>query len=273
MKKWTLITVTYNNEKQLREHWVEVNLSNVCWIVVDNGSTDQTLDLAKALSATVISTGSNLGFSRANNIGLKMADSEFIAFVNPDVTVESEHLAALEEVINKLQGFVSPQLLNKDGTTQPNGRGLPFLVDKFANRGIFFPGSRLDHYLFEPQSEVVLVDWLMGAVVCGKKDYFESVGGWNEEYFLYYEDHEFGIKAWKNGYPVALVPKIQWVHGWERETKFPKFKPWLREIRSAVVFYRKYPELLTHVFSRDRVFLGRKSQNSKNSRGAKNEQS
>lgn len=259
MNSWTLITVTFNNEKQLIEHWAGVNLSQVSWIVIDNGSSDKSIEIAEQLGAKVFSTGSNQGFAKANNLGLKHAETEFIAFVNPDVTVNTDQLGVLEMAIDDICGFVSPQLLNKDDTFQPNGRGLPFLIDKFANRGLKLPGSRLSQYLITGNSEIVLVDWLMGAVICGRKSHFESLGGWNEKYFLYYEDHAFGLNAWGKGLKVALVTQIEWVHGWERATLFPRFTPWMRELRSAIIFYRSYPELVTKTFRREKVMLGRKT--------------
>lgn len=241
---WTLITVTYNSSKALRKYWSGELPLGVEWIVVDNGSTDSSVEVARALGAIVIESGRNLGFSAANNKGLKRARGNYVAFVNPDVRVEFADLERLADRIDRCGGLVSPQLMNDDGSEQPNGRGAPFLLHKVLNR---LPGGSHLHdkyLLFADRNQERYAFWLVGAVVAGSSKTFALLGGWNERFFLYYEDKDISIRAWQIGLPVVLSGQFRWTHGWARETRRFRLTPWAREISSLATFYCIYPEFL-----------------------------
>lgn len=242
--EWTLITVTYNNAEELREWWSQADLLGARWIVVDNDSSDGTADYAETLGAEVIRSAANVGFSRANNVGLREVTSRFVAFVNPDVRVDASSLRLIGQLAAEHDAIVCPQLCNPDGTVQPNGRGLPYLWDKLAHRGIRLPYSSLVSYIPDTSSATTYVAWAMGAAICGESSKIKAFGGWDERYFLYYEDHAFGLDAWSRGQKVILAPQARWTHAWKRETKGVRIKPWMREIASAARFYRQHPELL-----------------------------
>ena len=63
-------------------------------------------------------------------------------------------------------------------------------------------------------------------------------------YFIYYEDHEIGLRAWQRGTPVLLDPRVRWTHGWARETVGTNRTAWRHELHSAARFYKHSPELL-----------------------------
>lgn len=241
---WTLITVTYNNAQELRDWWDGVDRDGARWVVVDNNSSDGTADLAERLGADVLRLPRNVGFSRANNYALGQTVTKYVGFVNPDVSVDGASLQALGKIATDRDAIVCPQLGNPDGTTQANGRGVPFLWDKLAHRGIAFPGSSLADYLPDTSRRNTFVAWAMGAAVCGETERIRSAGGWDEKYFLYYEDHAFGLDAWARGQEVIVVSDVVWTHAWKRETKGLRLRPWLREIASASRFYSTYPHLL-----------------------------
>lgn len=257
---WCIITVTHNSANDLREWWSTRAPCGPEWIVVDNASTDDTVAVAHSLGAEVIEAPGNLGFSKANNLGFRHTSARYVAFVNPDVRVNDADLPALAQLIDDQHALVAPQLLNEDGTTQPNGRGLPFLIDKFANRGLRLPGSRLDLYIPHISNVPSDVDWLTGAVICGARADLEALGPWDERFFLYYEDQEIGLAAWDHGLRVMVDPSIRWIHGWHRATKGFSVKPWLREIASATRFFRKRPIFLTLARKRAARTQGRYSQ-------------
>jgi N-acetylglucosaminyl-diphospho-decaprenol L-rhamnosyltransferase len=243
---WTLVTVTYNSAKTLQAYWREFMPDRgATWLVIDNGSTDDSAAVAGTLGARVHKIGRNIGFARANNAGLAMCESKYIAFVNPDVAVDVATLSTLAHAIDAHDGLVGPQLLSPDGTPQANYRGMPFLVDKFAHRGMSLPGSSLGQYVPEViDDRPMYVAWLMGAAVAARADLMRALGGWDGRYFLYYEDHELGLRAWQRRSSVVIVPSVRWIHGWARETIHFNRTAWRREAASATRFYAKYPELL-----------------------------
>ena len=243
---WTLITVTYNSARVLRAAWESADFGGARWIVVDNASSDDSVEVAKDLGADVVALSHNRGFSRANNVGLTGVSTPWVGFVNPDVTVRGakdlERLARISTANGR--ALVAPQLVNRDGTEQPNGRGLPYLLDKFAHRGIRLPGSKVNEYARIGLQSPTYVAWAMGAALAGPTDVVRRLGGWDERYFLYYEDHDLGLRAWMNGVSVVLDPEVRWPHDWKRATANLSVAPWRHEVRSATTFFATYPDLL-----------------------------
>jgi len=243
---WTMVTVTFNSASHLATNWAHRQVTGR-WIVVDNNSSDDSAALARSLGAEVIRLDRNVGFSAANNAGLRTVDTGWCLFVNPDVQVgTSEDLDRLARVSAANQdALVAPQLLNPDGSEQCNARGLPFLSDKFANRGVALPGSRLGDYARSGFATPTYAGWVTGAAIGGRTRTFLSLGGWDESYFLYYEDLDLGLRAWLRDVPVVVDPHVQWVHQWQRATTKAHWTPWKHELASMRTFYRTYPELLT----------------------------
>lgn len=241
---WTLITVTYNNEAEIKNFWGNFERSDsIEWIVIDNNSTDESASVAKTLGANVIELGQNFGFSHANNIGLKVASGEYICFLNPDVSITASGLQTLKEAINRYNGLVAPQLLNNDLSLQPNGRGAPTLLNKILSR-LNNNRVKANYYLFSQPGQVKKVDWVIGAAVAARKTTFKMLGGWDDAFFVYYEDTDLCIRAEKNGLGVWLVGDCQWVHGWARETSGLNLRAWKYELRSMIKFYSRYPRLI-----------------------------
>lgn len=241
---WTVVTVTYNSAKDLQEFSTKYRASDPKWVVVDNDSNDDTVATALSLGATdPIILRSNVGFSKANNIGLQKVETPYVAFVNPDVSVNLDSLANFDLSIFENGSIASPQLLYRDGRRQPNGRNFPFLVYKISNRVSFLPGFK-ENYQMYSQGILSEVAWITGAVVMGKTDTFRNIGGWPEKYFLYHEDAALSLSVRSSGGKVQIVGNHQWVHGWNRETSTFRLKPWLRELSSLAKFYSSNPIFL-----------------------------
>jgi GT2 family glycosyltransferase len=223
------------------------------WVVVDNASTDDSVAVAQRCGAdVVVRLPENRGFSAANNVGTSVAAGDNILFANPDLTVDFEGLAALQRRLDEGVGLVAPQLLNEDGTRQPNGRGFPTLLNKVRNRT---PGRELSDYrIFAAPGETVPVCFAIGAAVAGTRAFIESLGGWDEGYFVYYEDSDLGLRSWMAGGPVELIGDVRWRHEWARATLRPRLQPWVLEARSMTRFYGTYPALLGSQRSAERRF-------------------
>lgn len=243
MPRYALITVTYNSAEALTRYWAEYVPQEDCdWIVVDNASTDSTAEAARMLGAKVVQLTKNIGFGRANNIGFAQTNAAFVGFVNPDVTVQLQDLQSLEAAAKRTRGVVAPQLVNPDGTLQPNGRGYPFLVYKILNR---FRSNEFGDYRILSEVDDVPVVWLMGAAVFARRSIWEKLGPWDERFFVYYEDSDLGLRGRLSGVPSTLVGAVRWVHGWARETSTFSLRPWLLELTSMRIFYCRYPHLLS----------------------------
>lgn len=243
--EWTVVTVSHNSASVLRRCWEGCDLGGARWVVVDNASTDDSVEVARALGADVLARATNDGFSAANNAGLATVDTPWVMFANPNVVVsDGSGLARLAETLARWGAMVAPQLLNTDGTRQRNARGLPRLRAKLAHRGVPVPGTDPRDYTRGDLEVPTYVAWAIGAAIGGPTALFRDLGGWDERYFIYYEDHDLGLRSWRAGHPVILDPGVQWVHEWQRETARLRWGPWRHELRSARIFYREYPSLL-----------------------------
>lgn len=244
-KRWTFITVTYNSSKALRQFWAGISLPNeIEWLVVDNCSSDGSADTAEHLGARVLRLHSNRGFGYANNVGFAESQSEYVCFVNPDITIVPADLSILEKVIdNDAKSLIAPQLRNLDHTLQPNGRGEPYLIYKILHR--LNPESVAATYeRYAQPGEVRRVDWLIGACVAAKRQRFNELGPWDDRFFIYYEDADLGLRNTNSDGKSLLVGDVNWTHGWARETATPNWSAWRHEIASMVKFYLRYPEYL-----------------------------
>ncbi|MBO0980997.1 glycosyltransferase [Microbacterium sp. SD291] len=245
MPEWSLITVSYNSANDLLRFWKDfAHHDGVEWIVVDNCSGDDSVEVARRLGARVIPLVENLGFGAANNVGFRASRGEYVAFVNPDVTADAVDLGSLREHLAKHPlDLVSPQLVNGDGTDQPNGRGLPYLAYKIANR--LKPEKLVGTYLrIADGPDVVECDWVMGAVVAGARERLAVLGPWDTRFFVYYEDSDLGLRNHRAGGRSVVLGSVRWLHGWARETTTASASAWRREIPSMVKFYLRYPRLL-----------------------------
>ncbi|GAB4086459.1 hypothetical protein GCM10028784_30890 [Myceligenerans cantabricum] len=241
----TLITVTYNSARTLTEFWRDRPFGRYPWIVVDNASTDGSARIARAMGARVLELPANRGFSAANNLGAAAADADVLIFCNPDVTVTEDGIAALADGARRHGGIVAPQLVNGDGTLQENGRGTPFLTRK-AKHLLRLPDARYQR--FARRGELVGVVWAMGAAIAITRSAFEALGGWDDRFFVYYEDADLGVRAWQNGLGVRIDGDVRWQHGWGRETgRGFSARAWRLEVAAAWRFYRKHPYCLVPV--------------------------
>lgn len=241
---WAFVTVTYNSRAHLLRHWTQFASMHPDseWIVVDNASSDGSADLAASLGAHVVRLSQNTGFAHANNRGLRRVASSHVMFVNPDVSIPADlSLAPLERWKNAL---VAPRLMNVDGSVQDSARGLPYLSRKIRNRLGERIGPHSD-YVRRDLATPTRIAWAMGAAVGGPTDLFRTIGGWNDDYFLYYEDHEIGLRAWETGAQVIYDPRVEFVHEWQRATTSFERAAWSFEVRSMRTFYRQYPSLLS----------------------------
>ncbi|MFG1913858.1 glycosyltransferase [Micromonospora sp. NPDC048898] len=241
---WSVVTVTYNSADTLRRCWGGAKPYE--WIVVDNDSADDSVAVAEELGARVIRLPENVGFSRANNVGVRQAAGAYVLFANPDLEVEPAGLATMQRHLDAHGGLVAPQLLATDGTPQPNGRGFPYATAKLGNRKIW-PLSRMhaNYRVVADAGEAVYVAWAMGAAVAARTADFVAMGGWNESFFLYYEDHELGLRAWRHDMPVVLLGDVRWTHHWARATNsFQWSRAHTLELQSARTFFGLFPEFV-----------------------------
>lgn len=182
-------------------------------VVADNASADGSAALARAAGARVIAFDENLGFGAAANRALGSgADAAWLVILNPDLVLEEGFLAALADLVPRLApdiGIVGAALTNPDGSSQPSvgdfptfGRTLAALRRPRASRKY----RPLGDHIVGP------ADWVTGAVVAVRADCWRATGGFDPDYFLYYEDIDLCRRARDAGWRTRFEPALRAVH-------------------------------------------------------------
>jgi len=171
-------------------------------LLVDNGSTDGSADFVseKFPDVRILKLDKNYGFSKGNNIGTGDARCEYVTFLNNDTVVDKHWLKELAVAITEEDGLIvdSKVVYFHDKDILNIGRG-------FLNRwGVgFCKGAGEPHSLF---NEPVYIHHATGCSMMIKKDDFIKIGGFDEDFFSYHEDIDFGWRAWICGYRIKYIP-------------------------------------------------------------------
>ncbi len=250
---WSIVVTSFNSLDMLTAHWeglieageeAGVSAQDVEVIVVDNADEPEVEAFATAQGFAYLPMGSNVGLSAANNRGAELATGDYLLFANPDLGVRIADLSTLRAEIDRTGGVVAPRVDFADGTPQSAARGEPFLLAKLAHRGLA-PKAALERYLWPvgPYESGPVV-WCAGGATSLSREVFDRIGGWPEEYFLYMEDVEFGVRAGRLGIPVSVTAALRWVHEWRGDSRQRFSRGQLLHLRSAVRFYLRYPKYL-----------------------------
>ena len=171
-------------------------------IVIDNNSQDDSCEMVAALFPEVqlIRNTSNVGFSKANNQAVEHAKGEYICILNPDTVVSEDTFTQLIAFADskKNLGIVGCRLIDGTGNYLPESkRNVPIV--KVAAQKMFGNGKNYYANHLE-QTDIGKVDILVGAFMFVKRDVYASVGGFDEDYFMYGEDIDISYKLIKQGF-------------------------------------------------------------------------
>jgi len=190
-------------------------------VVIDNGHADglEPAALAPESSARLITPARNGGYGAGANLGARSGTSELLLICNPDLIVGSQAVERLVQVLDEHPeiAVVGPMLVEPDGSVYPSGRQFPNLVDSLGHAfvGLFWhnnPWTRRYRLVGEDQQRGRDADWVSGAAFLVRRVAFESVGGFDEEYFMYVEDVDLCWRLRRAGWSVAYEPSARVVH-------------------------------------------------------------
>ena len=206
----SVVVLNYNGLKHLEPCFtslmeLDYPADKLQLVLVDNGSRDGSLDFMGAAfpSVTVMSTGGNLGFAAGNNYGAERASGEYVAFLNNDTRVEREWLREMVKslVAGKEDGVVCTSSLMLDWS----GKKIDFQAGGVNFHGFGFQPSYGRPY---ERTEIVPRELLFacgGSMLIDRK-LFLDVGGFDPDYFAFFEDVDLGWRLWILGYKVTLTP-------------------------------------------------------------------
>jgi GT2 family glycosyltransferase len=250
-----VVIVNWNSGEQLRECLNSfsavagdaVTLARVT--VVDNASIDGSCErLAGSLPLTVIENALNLGFAVACNQGAAGSEADFLLFLNPDtrlmpgsLELPARYLAAPP---HEAVGIVGIRLVDADGRVARNTARAPTARSMIGNSlGLdrLLPAWFPPHFVTEwAHDETRTVDQVMGAFFFVRRGVFRELGGFDERFFVYYEDLDFALRARVRGWSSVYLADAQAFHRGQGTTHAATEQRTFYFCRSKLLYARKF---------------------------------
>ena len=240
----TVVVVTHDGADEIEEcldRLVGSGAGSPRVVVVDNASSDGTPELVKSSNPTVelIVLPKNYGYGLGANVGSQRSNREFIAFLNQDARASAswleESIAALED--DPLAAFVTPKILIKQNQARINTCGNSIHVTGITTcRGYDQPAE------FFAQREFVV--GMSGAALVGRLDAFRRLGGFEESFFMYYEDTDLSLRSALAGFRCLYEPKAIVAHSFEPSFSAQKLHLLERNRYASLLKVFRVPTLL-----------------------------
>ncbi len=212
-------------------------------IVVDNNSKDGSLDELRRMkknhpNINLIENKENTGFGKANNQGVQLAKSEYILLLNSDTIVLEkgiEKLALWYKENQSVFQFGGGKLLNSDMTPQASAGKFFTLPATFTF--LFLKGDAIGATRSSPTT-ITRSDWVSGACIITRKEYYVKLKGFDEGIFMYMEEVDLLYRAARRGWKTGFYPEARFIHLGSASSN--KTYPILQVYRGLLYFYRKH---------------------------------
>ena len=221
MKKVSAIIVNWNDKDVITEciqSLLDQDTKQIEIIISDNGSKDGSIDLLRKLfpSIKIIENQKNLGFGSAINRGLAIASGDHLLFLNSDLKLDSKCIGQLTTLLESDSniGGVIPKILYIDRENTINSLGV--LVNY---TGIAYPNllDQQDPNWMEPFESAC------GGIFMLRREVYETVGGFDENLFLYHEDHDLSWRIRLAGWCLKVCPQATMYHHYKFNKGIKKY--------------------------------------------------
>lgn len=251
----SIIIVNYNVEYFLEQCLNAVLLAgqqvNYEVIVVDNNSSDSSIDMLKAKfpQVTCIHNAVNVGFSKANNQGIKISKGKYILLLNPDTVIDEQTLLKINLRMNSDEkiGGLGVRMVDGKGIFLPESkRGLPTpsvaFYKIFGLSALFKKSKRFGRYhlSYLDEFEENEVDILSGAFMFMRKEVLDEIGLLDETFFMYGEDIDLSYRILKAGYKNIYFPETTIIHYKGESTKKSSVNYVFVFYRAMIIFAKKH---------------------------------
>lgn len=213
-KELTIIIVNYASKEFLRNCLASLrqNGPSEAEIIVVNNDPQENLDELLVIFPTIkiVENAGNGGFGQANNLAAQKAQGKNLLFLNPDTEIRR---AGLVEALTMLTadadlGVIGARLLAENGETQAWCAGVEASLSDLIKNNLGWSRSR---QIWEKR-EKTSVDWVSGAAMLVKKEVFMAVGGFDEQFFMYFEDMDLCRRVRTYGKKVLFLPQWEVIH-------------------------------------------------------------
>lgn len=237
-------------------------------IVIDNASDDGSVELIKSKfpSVNLIDSQVNLGFSKANNLGLKIAKGKYLLLLNPDTIVQEDTFTSMIEFMEKNPdaGMAGCKILNPDGSIQLGCRrsfpGPWTSFCKVTGLSSLFPNSKIFaryNLTYLDENKTYEVDAISGSFMILRKEVYQNIGGLDEDFFMYGEDLDWCFRVQKSGLKVYYVHTTQIIHYKGESTKRSSIDEIKHFYQAMHLFVKKHlsSSLLVEIILRSAILL------------------
>ncbi len=248
--KVSIIIVNYNGADVLSDCLSSIDKfipKSSCEItVVDNNSEDSSPDLiAKNFPfVNLIKLPKNVGFGAGNNAGVTGASGEFLFFLNSDTIITSNILPDLIELmsVNPEVGIIGPKLLFPDGRFQISFAPEIGIKGEIAAKKIHEDAENLNKIaaIEDGFQNVREVDIVVGAAFFIRTELFRLLGGFDENFFMYFEESDLCQRVRNRGYKIIYTPEISLIHIRGHSVKKTSDKMAVEYRRSQIYYYHKH---------------------------------
>jgi GT2 family glycosyltransferase len=273
MKRITIIIVNFNTCKMTMDCLSSLKDDEANVIVVDNNSSDGSLIALRKWAKkdngrTLISNKANLGFAKANNQGIRLADTPYVMLLNSDTLVSPGTLPRLIEWMDEhpAVGACGPRLIYPDGTPQPSPSAIPtpwMYIVRFLGLKYLVPGYQSRKKISEALEPVLgrtltshmnpgvtrnsdaCHGFLSGAALLVRKEVVDQIGDLDEGYFMYLEDVDWCIRMRDAGWNLGFVSDLDVLHYAGASFKSSQYRTSFRSAsvesyRSIMRYLKKY---------------------------------
>lgn len=256
LSKLNVVIVNWNSGDYLNDCIGSINnalnenfiLNNI--VIVDNASIDDSLvkvDISE-LPVKIINNNENLGFAKACNQGAKESDTDYLLMLNPDTRLYENSLSVpiefMEKEENKNVGIIGIQILNDENEISRNCARFPTPISMISGSlGIdkLFPKIIPGHFLSEwDHKENRIVDQVIGSFFLIRRKLFDDLKGYDERFFVYYEDLDLALRARKKAYLSYYLADTQMFHKGGGATEKVKAKRMFFNLQSKILFAQKH---------------------------------
>ena len=204
-KDITIIIVSYKSEKMIIRN-LEI-IKKFPTIIINNSRSDKFNTLIDDFkNIKLITPDLNLGYGRANNLGVNQSKTPYFLIVNPDILLNEKLINTLYSTFlnyNDDIGVVGPALYDSNMKRRTNGSISH--VKKIR-------GSKLSSSINNIPEDNMCCDFLVGCCLFMKRDFFMELGGFDKDFFMYFEDNDLCDRIIKNGKTVVEVPSAKVIH-------------------------------------------------------------
>ena len=219
-------------------------------IVVDNASSDGSAELVENNFPQVrlVRNPANLGFAKANNLGISTSGGRYVCLINSDVKVLPDCISRLVDYCEQHPevGMVGPRIIGGDGKLQRSCRGFPTLWNMFCRAlalDSIFPGGKLfTGYSLSYWSQDCTrpVDILTGCFWLVRREALGRVGLLDESFFMYGEDMDWSRRFWLGGSKLVFVSSAEAIHYGGASSSNSPVRFYIEKQRADLQYWKKH---------------------------------